>query len=50
MAKGARNKEIARTLVIAERTVKVHVGNIFNKLNVNNRTEAVAVAMKMGLL
>lgn len=50
MAKGRRNKAIAKRLVITERTVKVHVGNIFNKLNVSNRTEAVAVAMKSGLL
>ncbi len=50
LGQGARNKEIAQTLVIAERTVKIHVGNILGKLNVSNRTEAVAVAMRMGLL
>ena len=50
MAKGLRNKTIAKKLVITERTVKVHVGHIFNKLNVSNRTEAVAVAMRAGLL
>lgn len=50
MGQGARNKEIAETLVIAERTVKNHVGNILSKLNAANRTEAVAMAMKIGLL
>ena len=50
MGQGARNKEIAETLVIAERTVKIHVGNILSKLNATNRTEAVAIAIKMGLL
>lgn len=50
MGQGARNKEIAERLVIAERTVKIHVGNILSKLNVDNRTEAVAVALKSGLL
>ncbi|MEW5959566.1 MAG: response regulator transcription factor [Chloroflexota bacterium] len=50
MGQGARNKQIAQTLVIAERTVKIHVGNILSKLNAGNRTEAVAIAMKMGLL
>ena len=50
MSQGARNKEIAESLVIAERTVKIHVGNILGKLGVTNRTEAVALAMKMGLL
>ena len=50
MVQGARNKEIAETLVIAERTVKIHVGNILGKLNVTNRTEAVAVAMNLRLL
>lgn len=50
LGQGARNKEIAEALIIAERTVKIHVGNILTKLNVSNRTEAVAVAMKVGLL
>lgn len=50
MAQGARNKEIAETLVITERTVKIHVGNILGKLNADNRTEAVTMAMKLGLL
>jgi two-component system nitrate/nitrite response regulator NarL len=50
MARGSRNKEIAETLTIAERTVKIHVGNILGKLNVTNRTEAVALAIKLGLL
>lgn len=50
MARGLRNKEIADELVIAERTVKIHVGNILGKLNATNRTEAVAVATKLGLL
>ena len=50
MGRGARNKEIAETLVIAERTVKIHVGNILGKFNATNRTEAVAMALKMGIL
>ncbi|MFQ5577100.1 MAG: response regulator [Anaerolineae bacterium] len=50
MARGARNKEIAHRLVISERTVKIHVSSILGKLNVTNRTEAVTVALKTGLL
>lgn len=50
MVKGARNKEIAETLVIAEQTVKIHVGNIMAKLGVDNRTEAVALAIKLNLV
>ena len=50
MVQGDRNKEIAQTLIIAERTVKIHVGNILGKLNVTNRTEAVALAIQLGLL
>ena len=50
MAQGAANKEIAARLTIAERTVKAHVTSIFNKLGVNSRAEAVAVALRSGLL
>ncbi|MCM3160791.1 response regulator transcription factor [Metabacillus litoralis] len=49
VAKGFRSKEIAFDMGIAERTVKAHLTNIFNKLGVNTRTEAVAVAMENGL-
>jgi NarL family two-component system response regulator YdfI len=50
LAQGAANKEIAAQLHITERTVKAHVTSIFNKLGVNSRTEAVAVALRSGLL
>jgi len=47
---GAANKEIAAQLHIVERTVKAHVTSIFNKLCVNSRTEAVAVALRNKIL
>jgi NarL family two-component system response regulator YdfI len=50
LAEGAANKEIAARLHITERTVKAHVTSIFNKLGVSSRTEAVAVALRSGLL
>jgi len=50
LAQGAANKEIAVRLHITERTVKAHVTSIFNKLGVNSRAEAVAVALRSGLL
>lgn len=50
MASGKRNKEIAAELSIAEDTVKMHVKNIFEKLQVNDRTEAVTVALRRGIL
>jgi NarL family two-component system response regulator YdfI len=50
LAEGAANKEIALRLHITERTVKAHVTSIFNKLGVNSRAEAVAVALRSGLL
>ncbi|PFO02340.1 DNA-binding response regulator [Bacillus sp. AFS076308] len=49
-AKGYRNREIAFDMGIAERTVKAHLTNIFNKLSVNTRTEAVAVAIEKNLI
>ncbi len=50
LVKGMRNKEIAEQLVISERTVKFHVGIIFQKLGVSNRAEAVSRAIQTGLV
>jgi DNA-binding NarL/FixJ family response regulator len=50
MALGKTNKEIALQLVISERTVKFHVSSIFNKLGAGNRTEAVTIAARQGLV
>jgi DNA-binding NarL/FixJ family response regulator len=50
MARGVSNREIAITLCIGESTVKTHIQNVFQKLQVNNRLEAVNEAVKMGFL
>jgi two-component system NarL family response regulator len=50
MADGKSNKEIAVTLGISERTVKTHLGHLFEKLGVTSRTEAVRVATRRGLV
>jgi DNA-binding NarL/FixJ family response regulator len=50
MATGKRNKEIAGELSIAEDTVKMHVRNILSKLQVNDRTEAVTIALRRGII
>ncbi|MGC1301211.1 MAG: response regulator transcription factor [Caulobacteraceae bacterium] len=47
---GKSNKELARTLGISEDTVKAHLKSIFGKLNVRDRTEAVTVAARRGVL
>lgn len=47
---GYSNKEIANHLCISERTVQTHLSNIFSKMEVNSRTEAVLTALKEGLL
>lgn len=50
MAAGRSNRESADELVIAIGTVKRHTANIFDRLDVRNRTEAVAQARRLGLL
>jgi DNA-binding NarL/FixJ family response regulator len=50
MADGKANKEIATDLSISERTVKTHLGHLFEKLGVTSRTEAIKVATRRGLV
>jgi NarL family two-component system response regulator YdfI len=50
VARGERSKEIAAHLHITERTVKAHLASIYNKLGVDSRAAAVAVAAQRGLL
>jgi len=50
MAGGRANKEIANELGISERTVKTHLGHLFEKLGVTSRTEAIGVATRRGLV
>jgi two-component system NarL family response regulator len=50
MTKGLMNKEIASVLEMSENTVKTHVRQVFEKLEVNDRTEAVAAALRRGLI
>jgi DNA-binding NarL/FixJ family response regulator len=47
---GAPNRQIAIRLFMSEQTVKAHLGNIFRKLHVRTRTEAVIVAWSSGLV
>jgi len=47
-AKGTSNKDIAKELFLSPRTVQAHLGNIFNKLSVGSRTEAVLYGLRRG--
>ena len=50
MALGKTNQQIARQLIVATGTIKAHAASIYRKLDVANRTEAVARARQMGFL
>jgi two-component system NarL family response regulator len=50
MANGRSNKEIGQVLYISENTVKAHVKSILAKLDAMGRTEAIAIAIKRGLI
>ena len=50
VATGSRNREIGERLFISEETVKVHVKHIMEKLGANDRTEAVTIAVRRGII
>jgi len=50
IAKGNRNRDIANRLFITEETVKVHIKHIMEKLGASDRTQAVAIAVRRGII
>jgi DNA-binding NarL/FixJ family response regulator len=50
LAAGKSNREIAESLGITDGTVKIHVAHLFAKLDVSSRTEAIATALRRGLV
>jgi DNA-binding NarL/FixJ family response regulator len=50
VASGSRNRDIGERLFISEETVKVHVKHIMEKLGANDRTEAVTIAVRRGII
>ena len=50
VASGARDREIAEELSLSTRTVRYHTENIYEKLGVRNRTQAMRVALELGLI
>ena len=50
VAGGNRNRDIAERLFISEETVKVHIKHIMEKLGANDRTQAIAIAIRRGII
>jgi two-component system NarL family response regulator len=50
VAGGNANKQIAARLLLTEETVKAHIRNILGKLAANDRTHAVAIGLKRGII
>jgi DNA-binding NarL/FixJ family response regulator len=50
LAEGSRNREIGQRLSVTEETVKSHVGHIMEKLGAKDRTQAVAIAIRRGII
>ncbi len=50
VAQGLGNRDVARAPGIAEETVKCYLGNVLQKLQASDRTHAVAIALRRGML
>lgn len=50
VAEGNRNRDIAEKLFISEETVKVHIKHVMDKLGANDRTQAVAIGVRRGII
>lgn len=50
IAQGHSSKEAAEQLVVSKRTVDFHLANIYDKLQVNNRVQALRMATRLGLI
>jgi DNA-binding NarL/FixJ family response regulator len=50
VAGGNRNREIAERLFISEETVKVHIKHIMEKLGASDRTQAVSIGLRRGII
>ncbi len=50
LAQGLSSVKIAEQLIISKRTVETHIGNIFTKLNLDNRIKAILLAIQEGIV